>query len=46
MAILCASLEEKGDSGSLDGAELLMDDLEKAFQEVEKLIAEKAWENA
>ncbi len=46
MANLCASLEEKGESGSLDGAEMLMDYLEREYQDVEKLIAEKPWENA
>ena len=44
VASLSASLERKGKEGNLDGAEALMDDLEKEYQHVEKLIASKPWE--
>ena len=45
VASLSASLERKGKEGNLDGAEALMDDLEKEYRHVETLIASKPWES-
>jgi CheY-like chemotaxis protein/HPt (histidine-containing phosphotransfer) domain-containing protein len=45
VASLSASLERKGKEGNLDGAEALMDELEKEYRHVETLIASKPWES-